>query len=108
MKALAEGCDLVLVVGSRASSNSQRLVEVARRAGARDARLIEDAAGLTDAMLDGVRRLGLTAGASAPETLVRGVLDALRRRFEVRIEEGIKRIEDVTFKLPRILADHTA
>jgi 4-hydroxy-3-methylbut-2-enyl diphosphate reductase len=108
VKALAEGCDLVLVVGSCASSNSQRLVEVARRAGARDARLIEDAAGMTDAMLDGVRRLGLTAGASAPENLVRGVLDALKHRFEVLIEDGPEQIEDVTFKLPRLLARHTA
>jgi 4-hydroxy-3-methylbut-2-enyl diphosphate reductase len=105
VKALAKGCDLVLVVGSRASSNSQRLVEVARRAGARDAQLIEDAGGMTEAMLNGVRRLGLTAGASAPETLVRGVLEALKRRFEVLIEEGPERIEDVTFKLPRLLVD---
>jgi len=106
VKAIAPGCDLVLVLGSQASSNSQRLVEVARRGGARDAQLIEDAGGVTDAMLKGVSRLGLTAGASAPEHLVRGVLDTLRRRFEVLIEEAPERIEDVTFKLPRLIADH--
>ena len=108
VRALADGCDLVLVVGSAASSNSQRLVEVARRAGARQARLIEDARALTDELLHGVRVLGLTAGASSPEALVRGVLDALRSRFDVRLEAGPAKAEDVTFKLPRILADQTA
>ena len=108
VKRLAEGCDLVLVVGSDASSNSQRLVEVARRAGARDARLIEDASAVTDDLLKGVKVLGLTAGASAPEALVRGVLDALSRRFDLLVEEGVKRSEDITFKLPRLLADQTA
>jgi len=108
IKALAPGCDLVLVVGSEASSNSQRLVEVARRAGARNARLIEDAREITDELLKGVKILGLSAGASSPETLVRGVLDVLRRRFDVRIEEALQKIEDITFKLPRVLLDQTA
>ncbi len=107
IKELAPGCDLVLVVGSEASSNSQRLVEVAFRAGARNARLIEDAREITDDLLKGVRILGLSAGASSPEALVRGVLDALRRRFDVRIEEARQKIEDITFKLPRVLLDQT-
>ena len=105
VKRLAEGCDLVLVVGSQKSSNSQRLVEVALRAGARDARLIDDAGGLTDQMLASVRTLGLTAGASAPEVLVDGVLDALRARFAVTLTEDAAARETVTFKLPRQLAN---
>lgn len=108
VKRMADGCDLVLVVGSQKSSNSQRLVEVALRAGARDARLIDDAGGLTDVMLAGVRTLGLTAGASAPEVLVDGVLDALRARFEVALTEDAAARETVTFKLPRQLADQPA
>lgn len=104
VKRLAPGADLVLVVGSQKSSNSQRLVEVAIRAGAKDARLIDDAGGLDDAMLAGVRLLGLTAGASAPEVLVQGVLEALRTRFAVTLEEAEARPEGITFKLPRQLA----
>lgn len=103
VKRLAEGCDLVLVVGSQKSSNSQRLVEVALRAGAKDARLIDDAKGLTEDMLRGVRLLGLTAGASAPEILVQGVLEALRARFDVAVEEAEARPENISFKLPRQL-----
>ncbi|MFX8685106.1 4-hydroxy-3-methylbut-2-enyl diphosphate reductase, partial [Acinetobacter baumannii] len=73
-----------------------------------DARLIDDAGGLTDVMLAGVRTLGLTAGASAPEVLVDGVLDALRARFEVALTEDAAARETVTFKLPRQLADQPA
>ncbi len=108
VKRLAQGCDLVLVVGSQKSSNSQRLVEVAMRSGAKDARLIDDASGLTVEMLDGVSLLGLTAGASAPEVLVQGVLDALAARFEVSVEEDAAARETVTFKLPRQLMDADA
>ena len=78
-------------------------MEVALRAGAQDARLIDDALGLTAEMLDGVRLLGLTAGASAPEVLVQGVLDALSARFDVTVEEDAAARETVTFKLPRQL-----
>ncbi|MFN9250935.1 MAG: 4-hydroxy-3-methylbut-2-enyl diphosphate reductase, partial [Brevundimonas sp.] len=77
VKRLAEAADLVLVVGSPNSSNSARLVEVALKAGARDARLIDDASHIDWTWLEGVRHLGLTAGASAPESLVQGVIDAL-------------------------------
>jgi 4-hydroxy-3-methylbut-2-enyl diphosphate reductase len=109
VKRLAAGCDLVLVVGSQKSSNSQRLVEVALRAGARDARLIDDAGGLTDEMLAGVGMIGLTAGASAPEVLVDGVLAALAERFAVSLHEDGAARETVTFKLPRqLMADQPA
>jgi 4-hydroxy-3-methylbut-2-enyl diphosphate reductase len=104
VKRLAD-CDLVLVVGSQNSSNSVRLVEVALRAGARDARLIDDAAGLDPAWLEGVRTVGLTAGASAPDVLVQGVIDALAARFEVTVEELGPAREAITFKLPRVLVE---
>ena len=104
VKGFAPACDLVLVLGSAASSNSVRLVETARRAGARAARLIEDAEALDLAWLEGVKTLGLTAGASAPEALVKGVLDRLAGLFTLNIEEGDRVREAVTFKLPRVLA----
>jgi 4-hydroxy-3-methylbut-2-enyl diphosphate reductase len=105
VKTLAEGCDLVLVVGSVKSSNSQRLVEVALRAGARDARLIDDASFLDPAWLDGVKTVGLTAGASAPEVLVEGVVAALAERFELTVIENGGARETMAFKLPKVLTD---
>jgi 4-hydroxy-3-methylbut-2-enyl diphosphate reductase len=108
VKRLAGACDLVLVVGSNKSSNSQRLVEVALRAGARDARLIDDAAALDPAWLEGVSTLGLTAGASAPEVLVEGVVEALSARFEVTVEEADGPREAIAFKLPRALTEDPA
>ena len=104
VKKIAPLCELMLVVGSEASSNSQRLVEVARRAGARQARLIDDAGQLDWTWFEGVEVLGLTAGASAPELLVQDVIAALGERFEVTTEEVDPRRESVTFKLPRALA----
>lgn len=105
VKRIADGCELMLVVGSASSSNSQRLVEVALRAGVPDARLIEDASALDWAWVAGARRIGLTAGASAPETLVQGVLRRLAERFDLEVEEAISASETITFKLPRALAD---
>jgi 4-hydroxy-3-methylbut-2-enyl diphosphate reductase len=103
IKGMARDCDLVLVVGSPTSSNSLRLVEVARRAGAQDARLIDDALQIDWSWLNGVGVLGLTAGASAPEVLVDGVIQALRGRFDIEVEEISPTRENVTFKLPRVL-----
>ena len=77
---------------------------MALRAGARAAHLIDDARGIDWAWFHGVDILGLTAGASAPESLVEGVLDALRQRYAVVVEEGLSARETVTFKLPRALA----
>jgi 4-hydroxy-3-methylbut-2-enyl diphosphate reductase len=105
VKQLAGQCDLVLVVGSSNSSNSVRLVEVAERAGAKAAYLIDDASGLSWDWFDGVETVGLTAGASAPEALVEGVIDAMAARFTIHMSEGAMARETVTFKLPRILAD---
>jgi 4-hydroxy-3-methylbut-2-en-1-yl diphosphate reductase len=105
VKQLAAACGLVLVVGSRKSSNSLRLVEVAVRGGADDARLIDDAGDIDWAWLEAVSTVGLTAGASAPERLVEGVIDALAARFELTVEEVNPTRETVTFKLPRVLAE---
>ena len=105
VKRMAARCDRVLVVGSPASSNSLRLVETAIRAGAGDARLIDGQADIDWAWLRGTAVLGLTAGASAPEALVQGVLEALGQRFEVQVEDAMTLRETVSFKLPRVLAD---
>jgi 4-hydroxy-3-methylbut-2-enyl diphosphate reductase len=104
VKALAHRCELLLVVGARNSSNSVRLVEVGRKAGARDAKLIAEASGIDWRWFDGVTIVGLTAGASAPELLVQGVIAALSERYEIDIEEIETRQETVTFKLPRAIA----
>ncbi len=103
VKAIAPQCELVLVIGAENSSNSQRLKEVAAREGAR-AHLIQRASLIDWAWFDGVATLGLTAGASAPEVLVQEVLDALRARYEVAVEEVTTATEEVVFKLPRALA----
>ncbi|WP_298098692.1 4-hydroxy-3-methylbut-2-enyl diphosphate reductase [Brevundimonas sp.] len=103
VKRLGQGCDLVLVVGSKNSSNSVRLVEVAMRAGARDARLVDDAGQVDWSWLDGVSTLGITAGASAPERLIEELVEAVRARFDAEVVEDAGERETVTFKLPRIL-----
>ena len=103
VKRLGEGCELVLVVGSKNSSNSVRLVEVALRAGARDARLVDDASQVDWAWLDGVSTLGITAGASAPEPLIEALVDAIQARFDAEVIEDAGARETVTFKLPRLL-----
>ena len=102
VKAIAAQCQLVLVIGAENSSNSQRLREVAAREGSQ-ARLIQRAAGIDWSWFDGVTTVGLTAGASAPEVLVQEVLDALRCRFDVTMEEVTTANEQVVFKLPRAL-----
>jgi 4-hydroxy-3-methylbut-2-enyl diphosphate reductase len=104
VKAIAATADLLLVIGSPNSSNSVRLVEVALRAGAKRARLIGSAADIDWSWLDGARTVGLTAGASAPEDLVEGVVAALAARFDLPREDVTVAREDVAFKLPRALA----
>jgi 4-hydroxy-3-methylbut-2-enyl diphosphate reductase len=104
VKAMAQDCDLLLVVGARNSSNSVRLVEVGLKAGARDAKLIDEASGIDWRWFEGVKILGLTAGASAPELLVQGVIAMLSEHYEIEIEEIATRQETVTFKLPRAIA----
>jgi 4-hydroxy-3-methylbut-2-enyl diphosphate reductase len=100
VRALAADCDVVLVVGSGNSSNSRRLVEVAERAG-RPAALIEDGAEIPPELLIGTSRVGLTAGASAPESLIQEVVSALDGLGGVTVEERTVAREDIHFKLPR-------
>lgn len=104
VKQIAPAADLVLVIGAPNSSNSLRLVEVAERCGT-NARLIQWADEIDPAWLAGVGTLGLTAGASAPEALVREVLDRLALWRTVTIREIVTAEERITFKLPRQLAD---
>jgi len=103
IKAIAPKADAVLVIGAPNSSNSRRLVEVAETSGCRKARLIQRASELDWTWLDGVERLGISAGASAPELLVEELIEALRRRRGVSIEEITVAEEDVSFRLPRQL-----
>ena len=105
VKAVAARSQVLLVLGSANSSNSVRLVEVARRAGAGAAYLIEDAQALDLAWLGGASVVGVTAGASAPEMLVQGLIDRLAEAFEVAVEEIETERETVSFKLPRMLAE---
>jgi 4-hydroxy-3-methylbut-2-enyl diphosphate reductase len=104
VKAVAARSDVLLVLGSANSSNSVRLAEVGRRAGAA-AHLIDDASGLDLAWLAGARTVGVTAGASAPEVLVQGVIARLAEAFDVEVEELDAARETVSFKLPRVLAE---
>ncbi len=104
VKAIAQGCDLLVVIGSPNSSNSQRLREVAERAGAGRAILVPKVAEMDFSVMDGVQTVGITAGASAPETLVQEVLSELSKRFSLQIEERQVTTEDVIFKLPYPLA----
>jgi len=103
VKAMAPRCDLVVVVGSRNSSNSVRLVEVALTAGAGAAHLVDYAREIDDAWLAGVETVGLTSGASVPEVLVRGVLEHLAERGFGTVEEITTAEESLVFSLPREL-----
>ncbi|MDO7842426.1 4-hydroxy-3-methylbut-2-enyl diphosphate reductase [Sphingomonas immobilis] len=102
VKAIAAKCDAMLVIGACNSSNSVRLVEVAERCGT-PARLIPCAAEFDFTFLDGVRTLGISAGASAPEVLVRDLVAKIAERFDVTEREVETRRETISFKLPRAL-----
>ena len=104
VKEIAPQCQLVLVIGAPNSSNSLRLVEVAQRCGAK-ARLIQRGAEIEPDWLDGVTTLGLTAGASAPETLVREVVDRIAEFRSVAERQVVTTEENMIFKLPRQLLD---
>lgn len=104
VKRIAPASDLVLVIGAPNSSNSLRLVEVAERCGA-NAKLIQRASDIRQDWLDGVGTVGLTAGASAPETLVREVVEQLARWRDVQEQTIASAEENMVFKLPRQLMD---
>ena len=103
VKALAERCDLILVVGSQTSSNSKRLVEVAADRGT-PAHLVDDVSEIDEAWLDGVGTVGVTSGASAPEVLVDQVIDWFRDRGTETVDTVTVVDEDVTFAMPSVLA----
>jgi 4-hydroxy-3-methylbut-2-enyl diphosphate reductase len=103
VKSVAARSQVLLVLGSANSSNSVRLAEVGMRSGAKSY-LIDDADGLDVSWLAGAKVVGVTAGASAPEVLVQGVIDRLSQSFDVSVEELDAERETVSFKLPRVLA----
>ncbi|UQE76089.1 4-hydroxy-3-methylbut-2-enyl diphosphate reductase [Gordonia sp. PP30] len=103
VKAMAPDCDLVIVVGSKNSSNSVRLVEVALQNGAQASYLVDYAREMDLAWLDGVSTVGVTSGASVPEVLVRGVLDLLAEHGFTQVDTVTTAEETLTFALPREL-----
>ncbi|HZV21681.1 MAG TPA: 4-hydroxy-3-methylbut-2-enyl diphosphate reductase [Hyphomicrobiales bacterium] len=103
VKAIANRCDLILVVGAPNSSNSKRLVEVALRAGCPKAMLVQKAAEIPWDIFENVKALGLTAGASAPEILVHEIIDRLKAFYDVTVEVVRTATEDVIFKIPKAL-----
>jgi 4-hydroxy-3-methylbut-2-enyl diphosphate reductase len=106
VKRVSSRVDALIVVGSPNSSNSQRLKEVAERAGCPYAALVQCAADVDWPRLDAVRSIAITAGASAPEVLVEEIIDALGERYELSIDTATAANEDVFFPLPRPLRDH--
>jgi 4-hydroxy-3-methylbut-2-enyl diphosphate reductase len=108
VKAIAERCDLLLVIGAQNSSNSKRLVEVGAIAGADAAMLVSSAEQLDWGAIDGANVLGLSAGASAPEYLTTGLIAALESQYDITIQEVEVVKEDVIFRLPRQLRDKPA
>lgn len=108
VKSIAPFVDAVIVVGSPNSSNSQRLREVAERAGCPLARLVSGARDIDWSEFSGIRRLGVTAGASAPEVLVEEIIDAFAERFALNVETVATASESVFFPLPRGLRGEAA
>ena len=105
VKAIAPLSDALLVVGAPNSSNSKRLVEVASRAGCSYAQLVQRATDIDWRALDGIKSVGITAGASAPDVLIQEVVDAFSKHYEVTVETVETAQENVSFKVPRILRD---
>ncbi|MDQ1847128.1 4-hydroxy-3-methylbut-2-enyl diphosphate reductase [Gemmobacter fulvus] len=103
VKAIAPKIDALLVIGAPNSSNSRRLVEVGRAAGCAYAQLVQRATEIDWRALEGIRSVGITAGASAPEVLVNEVLDAFRSRYDTTVELVETAKEHVEFKVPRVL-----
>ena len=105
VKAMAAKADAMLVVGAPNSSNSKRLVEVGAKMGCNYAQLVQRATDIDWRAIEGITSLGLTAGASAPELLVNEVIDAVRARYDVTVEQVETAMENVEFKVPRILRE---
>ena len=105
VKEIAPDVDALLVIGAPNSSNSQRLVEVAKKAGCNNYQLVQRASEINWSSLIDIKSIGITAGASAPEILVKEVVDALKERFEVKTHFVETAAENVNFKVPRILRE---
>lgn len=105
VKEIAPRCDALMVIGAPNSSNSNRLVEVGIAYGCEKAMLVQRASDINWDWFSGIDTLGLTAGASAPDVLIQEVIDAIRARFDVRVEEVVLTQENVVFNIPRILRD---
>ena len=105
VKENAPDVDALLVIGAPNSSNSQRLVEVAKKAGCNNSQMVQRAAEINWSSLIDIKSIGITAGASAPEILVKEVVDALKERFEVKTHFVETATENVNFKVPRILRE---
>ena len=105
VKEIAPEVDALLVIGAPNSSNSQRLVEVAKKAGCENSQMVQRAAEINWNLLMNIKSVGITAGASAPEILVNEVVHALKERFEVKTHLVETATESVNFKVPRILRE---
>ncbi|MEL6609512.1 MAG: 4-hydroxy-3-methylbut-2-enyl diphosphate reductase [Pseudomonadota bacterium] len=105
VKAVAPRADALLVVGAPNSSNSKRLVEVARKAGCGYAQLVQRASDIDWRALEGITTVGVTAGASAPDVLIQEVIDAFGDRFDMTVEVVETAVENVEFKVPRVLRE---
>ena len=105
VKVMAPKCDAMLVVGAPNSSNSKRLVEVGSKAGCAYSQLVQRAPDIDWRSLDGIASVGITAGASAPEELITEVIDAFRDRYDVTVEMVETAVENVEFKVPRVLRE---
>ncbi|MGB0412335.1 MAG: 4-hydroxy-3-methylbut-2-enyl diphosphate reductase, partial [Pikeienuella sp.] len=105
VKAVSPKIDALIVIGAPNSSNSKRLVEVGRKAGCAYAQLAQRATDIDWRALEGVKAVGVTAGASAPEILVNEVIDAFKARYDVTMDVVETAVENVEFKVPRVLRE---
>ena len=103
VKKIAKNCDLFLVIGSRSSSNSQRLVEVAKKFGCKESLLMHSEQKLPIDKIRKANNIGITSGASAPEILVENLIREIKSIINIRVEEVISSVEKVSFKLPTML-----
>ena len=103
VQAIAQRCDAFLIVGAPNSSNSRRLVEVASRSGCQKALLVQRASDIDWGYFKGIKTLGISAGASAPEVLVDEIIESFEKRYQISVETITTATEDITFKLPKEL-----
>ena len=107
VKEIAPKIDALLVIGAPNSSNSKRLVEVGKSSGCRYAQLVQRAIDIDWRSLEGIKSVGITAGASAPEILINEVINAFNARYDVKKQIVETAIENISFKVPRILRETT-